>query len=66
MLDAMGEYQEQVTADRLFAWHRALLPTGRSGLSQIRIGKWYDDASGPMQVISVAFRLKRLCQSNSA
>ena len=55
MLDATGKYQEPVTADRLFSWHGALFPTGRSGLSKIRVGDWRDDASGPMQVISGAY-----------
>jgi len=52
MLDATQRYAEPLTAERLFAWHGALFPTGRSGLSQIRIAAWRDDASGPMQVIS--------------
>ncbi|MBN8726381.1 MAG: hypothetical protein J0H15_01575 [Xanthomonadales bacterium] len=30
----------------------ALFPTGRSGLSEIRVGQWRDDAHGPMQVVS--------------
>jgi Fic family protein len=60
MLDATGKYQEPVTADRLFAWHGALFPTGRSGLSKIRVGDWRDDASGPMQVISGAYGRERI------
>ena len=60
MLDATGKYQEPVTADRLFAWHGALFPTGRSGLSKIRVGDWRDDAGGPMQVISGAYGRERI------
>jgi len=60
MLDATGKYQEPVTAERLFAWHGALFPTGRSGLSKIRVGQWRDDNSGPMQVISGAFGRERV------
>lgn len=60
MLDATGKYQEPVTADRLFAWHGALFPIGRSGLSKIRVGDWRDDASGPMQVISGAYGRERI------
>lgn len=60
MLDATGQYQEPVTAERLFAWHGALFPTGRSGLSKIRVGQWRDDNSGPMQVISGAFGRERV------
>jgi len=29
-----------------------MFPTGRSGMSRIRVGEWRDDAAGPMQVIS--------------
>ena len=52
MLDATRRYGEPLTADRLFAWHASLFPTGRSGMSKIRIGEWRDDKTGPMQVIS--------------
>jgi Fic family protein len=52
MLDATQRYAEPLTAERLFAWHGALFPTRRSGLVQIRVAAWRDDAGGPMQVIS--------------
>ena len=52
MLDATQHCTKPLTVKRLFGWHGALFPTGRSGLSKIRVGKWRDDASGPMQVIS--------------
>ena len=52
MLDATQRYDEQLTADRLFGWHSALFPTGRSGMRRIVVGAWRDDASGPMQVVS--------------
>lgn len=52
LLDATGQYQLPLTADRLFGWHASLFPAGRSGLARIRVGEWRDDASGPMQVIS--------------
>ncbi|MDB5439744.1 MAG: cell filamentation protein Fic, partial [Caulobacteraceae bacterium] len=51
-LDAVGAYDQGLTAQRLFAWHAALFPDGRSGLSTIAVGAWRDDARGPMQVIS--------------
>ncbi len=54
MLDATGHYEQPLTTERLFAWHASLFPTGRSGMSQIRIGAWRDDSSGPMQVVSGA------------
>jgi len=52
MLDATTNYTQPLTADRLFGWHAALFPTGRSGLQRITVGNWRDDSSGPMQVVS--------------
>jgi Fic family protein len=54
MLDATGNYAQPLTEDRLFAWHASLFPTGRSGMSKIRVGAWRDDSTGPMQVVSGA------------
>src|SRR5438067_5851075 len=50
-LDATRHYNQALTDDRLFAWHAALFPTGRSGMSKITVGAWRDDRNGPMQVI---------------
>jgi len=52
MLDATQNYRAPLSADRLFGWHSALFPTGRSGLTRIKVGDWRDDAEGPMQVVS--------------
>ncbi len=52
MLDATQRYDKPLTARRLYDWHAALFPTGRSGMSKIRVGAWRDDKSGPMQVVS--------------
>jgi Fic family protein len=52
MLDATQNYQAPLTDERLFAWHAALFPTGRSGMTKIIVGAWRDDSSGPMQVVS--------------
>ena len=52
MLDATRHYDQPLTADRLFAWHASLFPTGRSGMTKIRTGAWRDDSNGPMQVVS--------------
>jgi len=51
MLDATRNYNQALTADRLFAWHASLFPAGRSGMRPIRVGVWRDDTSGPMQVV---------------
>lgn len=52
MLDATSKYDAPLTQERLFAWHAALFPTGRSGLQRITVGGWRTEASGPMQVVS--------------
>lgn len=52
MLDATRHYDQPLTAERLFMWHAALFPTGRSGMRKIRVGAWRDDSEGPMQVVS--------------
>src|SRR6266566_9917942 len=43
MLDATRHYDQPLTAERLFAWHASLFPTGRSGIRRIRVGAWRDD-----------------------
>lgn len=52
MLDATERYAQPLTDARLFGWHAALFPTGRSGMTRIAVGAWRDGASGPMQVVS--------------
>ena len=52
ILDATRHYDRPLTDERLFGWHAALFPTGRSGMSKITVGVWRDDRNGPMQVIS--------------
>jgi Fic family protein len=60
MLDATQHYGKTLTSERLFAWHAALFPTGRSGMSKIKVGTWRDDKTGPMQVISGAIGKQRV------
>lgn len=52
MLDATQHCDEKITADRLFGWHAALFPTGRSGMLKILVGQWRHDSTEPMQVVS--------------
>jgi len=54
MLDATGRYDRPLTGERLFGWHAALFPTGRSGMTKIKTGAWRDKSAGPMQVVSGA------------
>ncbi|GAA4763932.1 MULTISPECIES: Fic family protein [Flavobacterium] len=52
LLDATQSYAKPLTAERLFDWHAALFPTGRSGMYKINVGAWRTDVmqvtSGPM------------------
>lgn len=52
MLDATQKYDRPLTKERLFDWHAALFPTGRSGITRIKVGAWRDGSTGPMQVVS--------------
>jgi Fic family protein len=52
MLDATQNFAQPLSAERLFGWHAALFPTGRSGMHKIIVGGWRDDAKGPMRVVS--------------
>lgn len=52
MLDATQQYAKPLTAERLFGWHAALFPTGRSGMRRITVGAWRPADLGPMQVVS--------------
>lgn len=60
MLDATEKYAEPLSADRLFGWHAALFPTGRSGMTKIVVGAWRTAQSGPMQVVSGAVGRERV------
>lgn len=53
MLDATQNFESPLTADRMFGWHAALFPIGRSGMQKIVVGQWRDNkTSDPMQVLS--------------
>jgi len=54
MLDATQKCFDPLTVDRLFDWHAALFPTGRSGMYKITVADWRKDTTGPMQVVSGA------------
>ena len=54
MLDATQNCFKPLTEERLFDWHAALFPTGRSGIYRITVADWRKDTTGPMQVVSGA------------
>ena len=60
ILDATQNCFEPLTADRLFDWHAALFPTGRSGMNKITVADWRKDTTGPMQVVSGAMGIEKV------
>jgi Fic family protein len=53
MLDATQQYDAPLSDERLFSWHAALFPAGRSGMHKIVVGAWRDNTmDDPMQVVS--------------
>ncbi|WP_229252969.1 Fic family protein [Dyadobacter helix] len=52
LMDATSNFSKELTEERLFGWHSALFPTGRSGMFKITTGNWRDGSSGPIQVVS--------------
>lgn len=49
MLDATQKHNQPLDEERLFGWHSALFPTGRSGMHKIETGQY---RTGEMQVVS--------------
>jgi Fic family protein len=54
MIDATHNCFSPLTTDRLFDWHAALFPMGRSGIFKITVADWRKDTTGQMQVVSGA------------
>ncbi len=52
-MDAVQRSDESLSEERLFNWHSALFPTGRSGMTPITVGG-YRTGEQPMQVVSGA------------
>ena len=59
ILDATQKYNFPLTNERLFDWHAALFPTGRSGMHKIKTAAWREDrmqvTSGPMGKETIHF-----------
>jgi len=49
MLDATQKYNQPLNEERLFNWHAALFPTGRSGMYKIDTARY---RTGEMQIVS--------------
>lgn len=59
MFDAVNNCHTPLSADRLFGWHAALFPLGRSGMHRITVADWRQ-GDEPMQVISGAMGRERI------
>ncbi len=49
MLDATQRFQAPLDDERIFGWHAALFPTGRSRMTKITVGEY---RKGEMQIVS--------------
>ena len=52
MLDALHQASKPLTQERLFNWHKALFPPGRTEIYPITPGAWRTGRRGPMRVVS--------------
>lgn len=59
LLEATKNYDKPLTLARLKRWQAGLFPTGYSGLSRIRVGKWRGTTAS-MQVISGAISKEKI------
>lgn len=56
-LEATQNYSKPLGKERLFGWHRLLFPVAPRNMA---VGRWRDDAHGPMQVVSGALGRERV------
>jgi Fic family protein len=57
LLDATHNHATALTQNRLYGWHGALFPSGRSGFHTIITGAW---RNAPMQIISGAYGKQKI------
>lgn len=57
MLDATQNYLKPLTEERLFDWHAALFPSGKSGMHKIVVGRY---RTGEMQIVSGAIGKEKI------
>jgi Fic family protein len=60
-IDATQKFDAPLTEERLFGWHAALFPAGRSGIYKIVVGTWRtNEPKDPMQVVSGAMGKEKI------
>jgi Fic family protein len=52
MNDAAGNWQSELSEERLISWHAALFPEGRSGLRKVETGSFRTGGDDVMQIVS--------------
>ena len=61
MLDATQQFSTPLSAERLYGWHAAMFPAGRSGIHKIVTGAWRNNPPhDPMQVVSGAIGKEKI------
>jgi len=60
MIDATKNCNQPLTDERLFDWHAALFPTGRSGMYKITVADFRKNKTGAMQVVSGAISKEKV------
>lgn len=60
MTDATQNFKKPLTEKRLFNWHAALFPTGRTGMTPITVAAYRKTNGGPMQVVSGAMGKEKI------
>jgi len=53
LIDANTNYNEKLSLDKIFTWHRAMFEKGYSNFSKINVGAFRDD--GLMQIVSTNY-----------
>jgi Fic family protein len=60
MIEAIRNYDQPLTRERLFSWHASLFPTGHSGAHLMTVGNWRQADEDPMRVVSGAMGKERI------
>lgn len=60
VMDAVKNFNSELRKEKLFEWNKMLFPDGFSGSYKILTGKFRDDSTGPMQVVSGALGKEKI------
>jgi Fic family protein len=60
MIEAFQNYEKPLSLTRLFKWHKLMFENTENSFYNLQIGKWRDDTTGPIQVVSGAMVRERV------